>query len=92
MQRAAISIMSISPRDMNAAEIRNFLNSCTSLKGSCGELRAQLYLALDHGYVTGLKADELNNSLKRLSSMISNFISYLRQSGMKGEKFKGSKS
>jgi hypothetical protein len=38
--------------------------------------------------VTQAKADELNNSLKRLSSMISNFISYLRESGMKGENSK----
>src|SRR5688500_17339661 len=32
MQRAAISMMSNIAEDMNAAEIRNFLNSCTSLK------------------------------------------------------------
>ena len=50
-------------------------------KGSCGELRAQLYLALDKGYVMQAKADELNNSLKRLSSMMSNFISYLVKAG-----------
>jgi hypothetical protein len=32
--------------------------------------------------------DELTNSFKRLSSMISNLITYLRKSGMKGEKFR----
>ena len=50
-------------------------------------MRSQIYVALDQRYVATTEVDELMNSFKRLSSMISNFITYLRQSGMKGEKF-----
>jgi four helix bundle protein len=59
-------------------------------KGSCGEVRSQIYVAIDQGYVAQKEADELTKSFKRLSSMISNLIAYLRRSKMKGEKFKGS--
>ena len=57
-------------------------------KASCGEVRSQVYVALDQSYVASTDVDELTNSFKRLSSMISNFITYLRKSGMKGEKFR----
>jgi hypothetical protein len=38
--------------------------------------------------VTNIEVEELTRSFKRLSSMISNLITYLRKSGMKGEKFR----
>jgi hypothetical protein len=57
-------------------------------KGSCGEVRAQLYIALDQNYMSNAEVDQLTNSYKRLSSMISNFIAYRKNSGMKGEKFR----
>ena len=91
MQRAAISMMSNIAEGYERGGNQEFSQFLYIAKGSCGELRAQVYLAFDQGYVTQPQADELNNSLKRLSSMISNFISYLRESGMKGEKFKSSK-
>jgi four helix bundle protein len=61
-------------------------------KASCGEVRSQIYIALDQSYVTSAEINELTNSFKRLSSMISNLITYLRKSGMKGEKFIKSES
>jgi four helix bundle protein len=88
MQRAAISMMSNIAEGYERGGNQELSQFLYIAKGSCGELRAQLYLAFDQGYVTQAKADELNNSLKRLSSMISNFISYLRESGMKGENSK----
>jgi hypothetical protein len=53
-------------------------------------VRSQLYVALDQSYVAGNEVDELIKSFKRLSSMISNLITYLRNSGMKGVKFRRS--
>jgi four helix bundle protein len=72
MQRAAISKMSNIAEGYERGGNQEFSQFLYIAKGSCGELRAQLYLAFDQGYVTQAKADELNNSLKRLSSMISN--------------------
>jgi four helix bundle protein len=56
-------------------------------KASCGEVRSQLYVALAQGYVTDNDSEKLLQSFRRLSDMISNLITYLRQSDMKGEKF-----
>jgi four helix bundle protein len=60
-------------------------------KASCGEVRSQLYVALDQGYTTANDSEKLLQLFKRLSGMLSNLISYLRKSEMKGEKFIRSK-
>ena len=57
-------------------------------KASCGEVRSQLYVALDQGYLTEKEFDDLHKSFRRLSIMISNLVDYLKNSGMKGEKFR----
>jgi four helix bundle protein len=57
-------------------------------KGSCGEVRSQLYIARDQGYVNDQEFNALFKSFKRLSVMLSNMIAYLKGSQMKGEKFK----
>jgi four helix bundle protein len=59
-------------------------------KASCGEVRSQLYVALDQTYVTPKDCDDATASLRRLSIMISNLIDYIKGSGMKGSKFNGS--
>jgi four helix bundle protein len=43
-------------------------------KGSCGELRSQLYAALDQEYVDQKVADSLIMTLKRLSVMIKHLV------------------
>jgi four helix bundle protein len=70
---------------------QEFIQFLYIAKGSCGEVRSQIYVALDQSYLEQEKADELVNSLKRLSTMISNFINYIKRSGMRGEKFNDSK-
>ena len=60
-------------------------------KASCGEVRSQLYVALDQGYATSNDSEKLLLLFRRLSGMISNLITYLRKSDMKGEKFIRSK-
>ncbi len=67
---------------------QEFLQFLYIAKGSSGEVRAQLYVAADQGYIAEKESDELIKSCRRLSVMISNLIDYLRRSGMKGEKFK----
>jgi four helix bundle protein len=90
IQRAATSIMSNIAEGFERGGNQEFTQFLYVAKGSCGEVRSQLYVALDQSYVTGKEIDELMKSFKRLSSMISNLITYLRNSGMKGEKFRRS--
>ncbi|MFM9909312.1 MAG: four helix bundle protein [Chitinophagaceae bacterium] len=46
-------------------------------KGYCGELRSQLYRALDRNYLTLEEFEQLVETAKRVSGLIQKFIEYL---------------
>jgi four helix bundle protein len=87
MQRAAVSIMSNIAEGFERGGNQEFVQFLYVAKASCSEVRSQLYVALDQGYVTENETDKLLQSFKRLSGMIRNLVTYIRQSEMKGEKF-----
>ncbi len=88
IRKAAVSVLSNIAEGFERGGNREFIQFLYIAKGSCGEVRAQLYVALDQGYLTRERFDELIRTFKRLSVMISNLIDYLKNSPMKGEKFK----
>lgn len=88
IRRAAVSIMSNIAEGFERGDNQEFVQFLYVAKASCGEVRSQIYVALDQNYVANIEVGELTKSFKRLSSMISNLITYLRKSGMKGEKFR----
>ena len=53
-------------------------------KGSCGELRSQLYRALDRNYLTKVQFDELLKLVSRISAMLHGLISYLQKTKING--------
>ena len=69
---------------------QEFIQFLYIAKGSCGEVRSQLYVAVDQSYVAQKNCDDVSKSFRRLSVMISNLIDYLKRSGMKGAKYNGS--
>lgn len=76
IQRAAVSIMSNIAEGFdrgNRAEFHQFLSVA---KASCAEVRSQLYIAHDIGYVT----KERFESLKELAEEVSRIIGGLRAS------------
>ena len=88
IRRAAISIMSNIAEGFERNGDREFVQFLTISKGSCGEVRAQLYVALDQKYVDASKFAEIEGKLVETSRMLSGLIKYLRQSELKGSKFK----
>jgi four helix bundle protein len=86
MRRSAISSMSNIAegyeRDGNR-ELRQFLSIA---KGSIGELRSQLYIALDAGYLVKSEADSLLERSRTISRMLSSLIESITRSGYKGRK------
>jgi four helix bundle protein len=92
IQSAAVSIMSNIAEGFERAGNQEFSQFLYVAKGSCGEVRSQLCVAVDQGYISAKDSEELLNSFKRLSRMIGSLINYLKRSGMKGPKYSSNRS
>jgi len=65
-----------------------FVQFLAIAKGSVGEVESQLYVALDQEYVTEDEFAAVKSLAVSTKRLIAGFMHYLRQSGMKGVKFK----
>jgi four helix bundle protein len=90
IRRAAVSIMSNIAEGFERGGNQEFIQFLYVAKASCGEVRSQLYVAVDQSYVVQKDCEELRKSFRRLSIMISNLIDYLKHSRMKGAKYDSS--
>ena len=88
IRRACVSVMSNIAEGFERSGTGEFIQFLAIAKGSAGEVRSQLYVALDQGYLSKNEFEVLCGSAKEISQMISGLISYLRGSGIKGTKFK----
>jgi len=86
IQRAAVSIMSNIAEGFERGTNKEFMQFLYIAKGSAGEVRSQLYIALDLGYISQDVFDSLNLDLLSISKRFSGFITYLQTSSLKGRK------
>ena len=75
--RAATSTMSNVAEGFERGTRKEFIQFLNIAKGSNGEVRSQLYVALDQEYLTEKTFNELRESAVVLSRRISRFIRYL---------------
>ena len=88
IQRASVSVMSNIAEGFESGTKQEFLNYLYIAKGSAGEVRAQLYAALDIGYLNPETFTLLNTLALSCSRLIANFIKGLKVSEFKGLQYK----
>lgn len=79
IQRAAVSIMSNIAEGFEHSTNKELIRFLFIAKASAGEVRSQLYVVLDLGYIKKEVFEKLNNDLLSVSRQISGFIKYLKQ-------------
>jgi four helix bundle protein len=87
LRRAAVSVMSNIAEGFERGTSVEFIQFLFIAKGSCGEVRAQLQIAIDQQYLNNDVYQSLATLARKTSGMISNYISHLQESDYRGEKF-----
>ncbi len=79
VRRSIISVSSNIVEGFEKSSTNEFIRFLKIAKGSVGEVRNQLYIALNIGYVNKNEFDNINNKLEELANQIGGFIKYLIQ-------------
>jgi four helix bundle protein len=77
IRRATVSVLSNIAEGFERSRDREFLHFLSLAKGSCGEVRAQLYVALDQAYIDEGQFQELAKQATEVSRLLSGFMKYL---------------
>ena len=87
IRRAIISVSSNIVEGFEKNNNNEFVRFLKIAKGSTGEVRNQLYIALEVGYIAKEEFEKVNKELENLSGQIGAFISYLEKK-RKNKEFK----
>jgi four helix bundle protein len=88
IRRAVQSVTSNIAEGFERGGNREFIQFLSDAKASCGEVRDQLYTALDEKYVAKEEFTRAYDLAVETSRLISGFMKYLQQSELRGSKFK----
>lgn len=78
VRKSAISVPSNIAEGFERDSNKQFLYFLVIAKASCGELRTQLFIAKEQGYITQDNYDELHEKCLSVSKQLKGFINYLQ--------------
>lgn len=81
MRDSAVSISSNIAEGFERRSRKEYLNFLNIAKGSAGEVRSQLYVAFEVGYLDKLELEYLREKAKFLSGSITNHINSINNAG-----------
>lgn len=87
IRRASVSSMSNIAEGFERGGNKEFIQFLSHAKGSTGEVRSQLYVALDAGLIDEKRFHELYVPAEETSRLIAGFMRYLSQTDYRGSKF-----
>ena len=88
LRRSGVSIASNIAEGFERDGNRELINFLFIAKGSCGELKCQLTIARNLGYIEGGIFEELYNLANLIGKSLGGLIKYLQNSEFKGKKYK----
>ena len=88
IQRAAVSVVSNIAEGFERGTKQEFINYLYIAKGSAGEVRAQLYVALDIGYINIETFKNLSGLAVECSKLVQSFSEKIKIGARAGAQFK----
>jgi len=89
IQRASVSTMANIAEGFERGGDKEFVQFLSNSKGSCGEVKSHLHVALDQNYISANNFGQLYAKAEEISKLVSGFMTYLRNSEFRGNKYKG---
>ena len=80
IRRAAVSVMSNIAEGFDRRTDCSFQSFLVIARGSVGEVRSQLYVALDQQFIDQRQFDDMQRDVVRIGKMLTSLLQYLRSS------------
>ncbi len=77
--RSGLSIPSNIAEGSERGSKKDFIRFLQYAKGSCGELRTQIYIGIDIGYITPSQGKQWTNETRELSAMLVSFTNSIKK-------------